>query len=375
LGTLGLISAPYYRDDNSLYNIEKLLSKLDLPELEDYDWETTNFEENFLKVLNEHLGFTDIFLDVNGYISLGSLKDEQSCPFYHMFNYSEVDYYFKHDNGLLIMIMFVFLKNHGFLNDIARGCEDQLQDICESETEYYCERDTCSEIGDDEPIDPRMILDLKNFSMSWSVAQRRMERLYIYLYTDIDLKEICALMESFEPFNKSIGSLCSALCSLQDFVVMYNRDIVDITDEETLCDLIVWYGNDRQTDYDNESINERYGNDGLFINYLKGDGPNTVNEGLVDIWRESKKKDFPTNLIGTYDELIKTITNEQSFEAFAGLCHKSDFLAALYRKLDGMPGGNKGGHNKWETVGLCTDFFQLLKAAHRHHLSGQKDQV
>jgi hypothetical protein len=363
-----LLTSPYFRDENSLYNISRLLNRLDIPELEDKDWDVFNFQQDFLSTLNNYLGFNDIVIDENGYVTIGSLKDEQSAPAYIVMDYEEVNWFFKNNCQMLVMMMFVFLKNHGFLNDIARGYVDQIIDYSDMEVESYLERDYDSEIGEDDPVDPREVARMKKFSASWLLAQNRMEHLYSFLNTDIDMFQICDLMESYEPFNENLLKLCSALRSLQKFVINFNCTVRPITSEETICDLIVWYGNDQQYEYDRENINEAFGNDGLVVKYLKGDGPGTVNEELIDIWNESKWEKIPTETIDTYDDLIKIIYYEQSTAAFAGLCDKSDFLADLYGKLDRMPGRDKGNSGKWETVGVCANFTELLKAAHRHHI-------
>ena len=362
---------------DKLVKFEEVFGLFDIPELDDYEYDPFNFPETVAQALNQHFKCDDILVSVNPednvIISITELPTETDQPYFRVYDYSEISWYFEHGVGTYFLMIWTFLNDHGFINDYCAGQGEMYSDMAREDYEYN---------KDNNNYGKEDLSDMLHQARSIEVSQERFNRLNKYLATDIDLDCIADLMLSFEPENKKVKQLAQAFRDLQEFILNFEMFYEKYLDETNIYDLIVWFGNDDQRINYLEGYNECYGNDGTFIKFPHAESSErNLDEWMITWWNQARDqfKEFNIkpykSLIDTYDKLLDTLTNAEIIEAFTGLCHKSEFVAAFHRELDRMQGCSASICGKWESIGVSTSFFELLKTAYRTDLGKQKGKL
>ena len=371
------LTVPTGRIDR-LDNFDEVFSLFEIPELDDYEYDPFDYPATVERALNGHFKCDDIVIseDIASsdvLISIKELPTETDQPFYRVYEYDEVVSYFKDGIGTYLMMLLTFLNGHGFINEFCGGQGEWLHEMA---------MDSYEEEKDDNNYDKKELINMLHQSRSIEVTQKRFDKLNRYLSTDIDLNKIADLILTYEPENRHLKRLAIALRELQEFILHFENFYEKYLDETNIYDMIVWFGNSDHTDYYLSQYNENYGEIGTYIKFPHAQKmENDLDDRMIAWWNLARDqfKEFNIkpykSLISTYDNLLNTLTNAEIITAVTGLFNKSEFAVAFHRELDRMQGCSPGICGKWESIGVSTSFFELLKAAYRNDLGKQKDQL
>ena len=342
------------RVNNEVFNeIEEITVLIDLPQLGDMDVNLLHVQSSVAARIKEVTGIQVMYEQDDEYvlcITIEELQRESSFEGWYCGTYEEIDNSFSQGSGILSMIFVMYLYNNGQLGNFATRGIDLMMDSMDMELE------------DIEPEDKETLKEHAIEIRQMVLADERFYRMLEYMNTKIDLVKVIEILRRYDAVI-----IADAFEHLDKWTKHWDVNHQPFVEYSNIFDITSWVGNEKQYVKVESWLNEDYGNEGTYIQYLSANTTHDqkLNDALIQKWREVKALNLLPNRIEHYTTIINLFTDGKLFKEFAGLSGYRHCLTALHKELDGMPGSGQGGDTRWESLATATSFSHLFKEAYR----------